>query len=338
MPINRYYRGPVSDHFDGTRFFNPGHPPTDRSLGDLLRWRLLGHHAPWPSHVPGRQVVPAATFDGLRVTMVGHATVLIQAAGLNLLVDPVWAERASPLRWAGPRRVNAPGIALDRLPTIDVVLLTHNHYDHLDIHTLHALWQRDRPRVITPLGNDAVVHRTAPDVVIETADWHDRVDLGDDFVVTLEPANHWSSRRLDDRRMALWCGFVIETPAGCVYDSGDTGYGSGAIFRALKARHPPIDVAIVQIGAYAPRWFMKDQHVDPDEAVQIQIDCGATQALGVHWGTFRLTDEAREAPRDALVAALTRRQRPMDSFVALEPGDVWTKGIGIDARRTTVAA
>ncbi len=324
MTTNRYYRGPPSDHFDGTRFFNPDHPNTDRSLVDLLRWRFDGERSAWPSRVPGRTVVPATRVDGLTVTMVGHATVLIQAAGLNFLVDPVWSDRASPLTWAGPRRVNPPGVALEHLPPIDVVLLTHNHYDHLDIATLRTLWSRHRPRIVAPLGNDAVIHRTAPDIRVETADWGGRVDLGSGFVVWLHPANHWSSRRIDDRRMALWCGFVVETPAGCLYDAGDTGYGSGAIFRAMKDRHPPLDVAILPIGAYAPRWFMQPQHVDPAEAVQIQIDCGARQALGVHWGTFRLTDESRTAPRHALQAELVRRGRPADSFLALEPGDAWT--------------
>lgn len=326
MTTNRYYRGPKSDHFDGTRFFNPDHPPTDRGLGDLLRWRLLGHRAPWPTSVDGRQVVPVPRVDGLRVTMAGHASVLIQAARLNLLVDPVWSRRASPLSWAGPRRVNAPGIAFDALPPIDAVLLTHNHYDHLDLATLDRLLTAHRPRIVAPLGNDAIVRRARPDAVVETADWGGRIALGDGASVTLVRANHWSSRRLDDRRTALWCGFVIETAAGCIYDAGDTGYGNGAIFRALKDAHPPIDVAILPLGAYAPRWFMQAQHVDPAEAVQIREDCGASRALGVHWGTFRLTDESRTAPRDALAAELARRGLPASAFVAMEPGDVWTKG------------
>ena len=331
MTANRYYAGPPGDHFDGTRFFNPGHPETDRGLVDLLRWRLGEKHAHWPTTVPARQVTPERAVAGLRVTMIGHASVLIQAAGRNFLVDPVWVERASPVQWAGPRRVNAPGVALDRLPPIDAVLITHNHYDHLDIATLRRLWDRHRPRVIAPLGNDTLIRRTAPEVRVETADWGDRIDLGDGFVVGLHPANHWSSRRPDDRRMALWCGFVLETPSGCVFDSGDTGYGSGAIFRALKDAWPSIDVAILPIGAYAPRWFMQAQHIDPAEALQIQLDCGAVQALGVHWGTFRLTDEPRNEPRDLLQAALVERARPAASFIAMEPGDVWTKNAGIEA-------
>ena len=166
--VNRYYRGPPSDHFDGHQFFNPRHPSTDRSLLQLLRWRFGGERGAWPVPKPARKVTPERRVHGLRITMIGHATVLIQAAGLNLLVDPVWSERASPFRFAGPKRVNSPGVAFEHLPLIDVVLLTHNHYDHLDMATMQRLWARDRPRIVAPLGNDAVVARTRPEIVVET--------------------------------------------------------------------------------------------------------------------------------------------------------------------------
>lgn len=325
MSVNPYYRGPVSDHFDGLRFFNPGQTATDRSLAALLRWRIGGKRAKWPRSVPAKQVVPAARVDALSVTMVGHATVLIQIAGRNLLVDPVWSERASSLSWAGPRRANPPGIAFDHLPPIDAVLLTHNHYDHLDLATLKRLWAVHRPRVIAPLGNDAVIAAKAPELVVETGDWRDSIDLGGGLVIWLHPANHWSSRSLSDRRMALWSGFVIEAGAGRVYVAGDTGYGDGGIFGEVRTRFGAPDVAILPIGAYAPRWFMKAQHADPVEAVQIMLDCGARQALGVHWGTFNLTDEPRLEPKQRLQAELARRGLAAISFLAFEPGDAWTK-------------
>ncbi len=322
---NRYYHGPPSDHFDGNRFFNPHHPSTDRSFVELLRWRFGGGHERWPTATSARQVVPDIRVDGLRVTLVGHATVLIQASGRNILVDPVWSARASPVRWTGPRRVNTPGVAFKDLPPIDAVLLTHNHYDHLDTSTLKRLWDRGRPRIIAPLGNDGVVTSALPQIDVEARDWHEKADLGDDAVVWLHPANHWSARGVRDRRMALWCGFVIATPAGTIYLSGDTGYGDGQVFRDVKLGYPPTDVAILPIGAYAPRWFMKDQHVDPAEAVQIMLDCGAVQALGVHWGTFPLTDETRLAPREALRAELARLRLDETCFPALEPGETWQR-------------
>jgi len=332
--VNPYYQGPRSDHFDGECFFNPNAPSTDRGFLDLLRWRLSGRRASWNDSFTRREVVPAARVDGLSVTMVGHATVLIQAAGRNILVDPVWSERASPLKWAGPRRVNAPGVPFEHLPPIDVVLLTHNHYDHLDVATLRRIWERDRPRVVAPLGNDAVIARAAPEVVVEARDWRDSVELAPDFRIQLHPANHWSSRTIRDRRMALWCGFLIETPAGTIYVVGDTGYGDGEIFRELTRRQAPIDLAIIPIGAYEPRWFMRDQHVDPAEAVQIMLDCGAAQALGVHWGTFQLTDEPRMAPKEALQEALARHHLSETSFIAMEPGDVWSIPVAAKHRST----
>ncbi len=322
MAGNRYYQGPASDHFDGTRFFNPGQPPTDRSLADLLRWQWGGTRSAWDRPASGTPTVrPATRVDGVAITMVGHASLLIQAVGHNILVDPVWSERASPLRFAGPRRVDPPGIAFADLPPVDTVLLTHNHYDHCDLATLARLAAAHRPRVITPLGNDALI--AAACAGVETGDWGDRFVLAERLAVTLHPAHHWSARRIGDRRMALWCGFVLETPAGAVYLVGDTGYGDGDIFRRVRERFGPPRVAVIPIGAYEPRWFMRGQHVNPDEAVRIMLDCGATQALGVHWGTFQLTDEARLAPLAALDAALAQGGIDPDRFRALRPGDVW---------------
>jgi beta-lactamase superfamily II metal-dependent hydrolase len=170
MTKNQYHSGPVSDHFDGTRFFNPqGAAP--RGLGDLLKWQLGGQRKTWPKSVATIATKPAACVADMTITMVGHATLLIQTAGLNILTDPVWSTRASPLRFAGPKRVAEPGIAFDDLPKIDAVLLSHNHYDHLDIATLHRLHQSHAPEIITPLGNDAIVHAAIPSAKITTRDW-----------------------------------------------------------------------------------------------------------------------------------------------------------------------
>ncbi len=323
MPRNRFYHGPTSDHFDGELFFNPGHPSTDKRVADLLRWRVARGGERWPNSAPGRQVAPDARVDGLRITMVGHASLLIQAAGRNLLVDPVWSDRVSPVSWAGPRRVNAPGIAFEDLPPIDIVLLTHNHYDHMDLATLRRLWDRDRPHLVAPLGNDAVVARAHSEIVVETRDWGDTADLGGGVAARLTPARHWSARSLGDRRMALWCGFAITSSAGVIYLSGDTGYGDGTIFREVGRLFPEIDVAILPIGAYEPRWFMQNQHVNPGEAVQIMLDCGAKQALGMHWGTFPLSDEGRTAPKIALTTSLASRGIEPFRFLAMQPGDQW---------------
>ena len=266
--------------------------------------------------------MPPERAEGLRVCSIGHASLLVQIAGLNLLVDPVWAERASPVSIAGPKRRAAPGIALKSLPPIDAILITHNHYDHLDGPTLARLWQRFRPRVIAPLGNDPIIRHYEPSIRVETYDWGDRVALSGRLTAHLEPAFHWSGRGLRDWRMALWCSFVLTgSGGGVLHHVGDTAYGDGSIFRQVKAKHGPPDVALLPIGAYEPRWFMRAKHIDPWEAVQVMLDCGAAQAFGHHWGTFQLTHEAMDAPVRDLAAALAANGIPPERFRPLLPGE-----------------
>lgn len=322
MARNPYYAGPVSDHFDGRRFYNPGEPDTDRSLSEVLRWRRSIPDNPWPDTVAVTPVVPEARVEGLRVTMVGHATLLIQIAGLNLLTDPVWSDRASPLAFAGPRRVTAPGVRLEDLPPIDAVLLSHNHYDHLDGATLRALHERHAPLIVTPLGNDVIVRRHLPGARIAVGDWGAYFQIGAGAEAHIVPATHWSSRGIRDRRMALWCGFMVRAGGRLVYFAGDTGYGTGNIFRAMREQFGPTDLALIPIGAYDPRWFMAAQHTDPEEAIQIMRDLDARAAVGIHWGTFKLTDEPRDDPAVRLVAGLAARDILSASFIPMRPAEI----------------
>jgi L-ascorbate metabolism protein UlaG (beta-lactamase superfamily) len=323
--VARYHEGPVSDHFDGVRFFDPnGSPPNSRL--NLLRWRLTGKRAEWPERAPGAAPdhPPLRVADASwRITFVGHVTQLLQTAGLNILLDPVWSERASPFTFIGPKRVNDPGIPFDALPPIDVVLVTHNHYDHLDTATLARLAQTHRPRVITPLGNDTIMRAPSPDIRAEAHDWGDRIELGAGCAVTLVPTRHWSARGLFDRNKALWASFVIETPAGRIYYVGDSGYGDGRHFREVRDNHGPIRLACLPIGAYEPRWFMREQHMNPEEAVRAFGDCGAEQAMAHHFGTFQLTDEPYDAPVQALGQARDAAGIAAERFRALKPGEVW---------------
>ena len=259
----------------------------------------------------------------MRITMVGHATMLIQAGGLNLLTDPVWSDRASPLTFAGPKRVNPPGIAFEDLPRIDAVLLTHNHYDHCDLATLKHLSDRDNPLVITPLGNDAIIAGAVRPDRIATGDWHDTIAVGNEASVTFEPCHHWSARGMGDRRMALWAAFAIRTPAGLIHHIGDTGFHDGRPYADFAARHGAPRLSILPIGAYEPRWFMKHQHQDPDEAVEGFRLSGSTHAVGHHWGTFQLTNEPITEPRDRLHAALDRNGIARERFRALLPGEAF---------------
>ena len=323
---NPYYEGPVTDHFDGVRFFVPGQPQ-DKGLTELLRWQLGGGRKDWPELFPSPfRDRPPAESGRLRIAHIGHASLLIQVAGLNVLVDPVYAERASPVSFAGPQRVNPPGIAFEDLPRIHAVLITHNHYDHLDGATLARLWHRDRPRIVAPLGNDAIIRDEDPGIAVETRDWGQAADLGHGITAHLVPAHHWSARGMNDRRMALWCAYALTTPDGVVYHVGDTGFGDGRIFEEVRRRFGRPRLAHLPIGAYEPRWFMRPHHMNPEDAVRALRILDAEQALGHHWGTFRLTNEGVDEPVRELAAALEAAEIPAERFRAMRPGEVWEAG------------
>jgi L-ascorbate metabolism protein UlaG (beta-lactamase superfamily) len=315
----------VSDHFDGTRFFDVnGSAP--RSLADQWRWWRNGEREKWPEWAPSPYSdTPPARVGGpeWRISYVGHASLLIQTAGLNILIDPVWSERCSPVSFAGPKRVNAPGIAFAALPPIDVVLVSHCHYDHLDVETLSRLAAAHPARVVTPLGNDTIMKNHDAAIRAEAYDWHQRIELGPNMSVTLVPTRHWAARGLTDRNKALWASFIIETPAGRIYHVADSGYGDGQHFRDARDRYGPFRLAVLPIGAYEPRWFMRDMHMNPAESVKALRDCGAQFALGHHYGTFQLTDEAIDAPVRALEAARVEAEIEPERFRLLKPGQFW---------------
>jgi L-ascorbate metabolism protein UlaG (beta-lactamase superfamily) len=320
------YPGPLSDHFDGTRFFDP-HGAAPKGFGAILRWQFgQRQRSRWPDRVPSpySDIPPQRVSGGrARFSFVGHASWLIQTADLNILIDPVWSERASPVAFAGPKRVNDPGIPFDRLPPIDVVLVSHGHYDHLDLATLAKLAAKFAPRVVTPLGNEVTMRARNAAIRAEAYDWHQRVEIGGGVAVHLVPTRHWSARGVFDRNKALWASFVIETPAGAIYAVGDSGYGDGGHFRRVREVHGAPRVALLPIGAYEPRWFMRDQHMNPEDAVKALADCGAAMALAHHHGTFQLTDEAIDAPVNDLATALDAAGVARDRFVALKPGQVF---------------
>lgn len=322
---NPYYKGPVSDHFDGLNFYNPnGHPP--KGFVELMKWQMGGGRKKWPEQYPSPfKDKPPKRVDGgnLRVTFVGHATVLLQFDGLNILTDPVWSERCSPVSWAGPKRKNPPGIDFEDLPPIDVVLLSHNHYDHLDLATLSRLHRDHKPLIVTPLGNDTLLMDHDGSFQVAVGDWLDTIELNNQVKVTLEPMHHWSARGVGDRRNALWAAFMVQGPSGNIYHIGDTGFHGGQNYRTVREKYGPIRFAIVPFGAYEPRDFMQHQHQNPDEAVQGHVLCGAEFSLGHHWGTFQLTNESIEDQLSDLNAARLNHGVSEEIFRALQPGQVW---------------
>ena len=320
--MSRYYSGPPSDHFDGERFFGPQRSG-GKGLGSLLKWQLGSKRAKWPRWIENApQPPPPERVDGeaICLTMIGHVSVLIQTAGINILTDPVWSDRASPFQVAGPKRVRAPGIALDALPPIDLILVSHNHYDHLDTTTLDRLVRLFDPEIVTPLGNGTIIRNVAPNARIVEIDWDETAAHGP-LTIEAEPVNHWSARWSTDRNEALWAGMTVHTPGRRIFFNGDSGYAGGWWVDRLMKKHKSVDVSLCPIGAYEPRWFMKAQHVNPDESVQIMKDVGAQQALGVHWGTFVLTDEPLDQPPKDLTTALARHGVAPERFHVFKNGE-----------------
>ena len=293
----------ISDHFDGRRFFNP-HAPQGKSRRDVSRWRRTRQREPWPEHVEDVPLTPPprAARDRIAVTFIGHSTFLVQVGGLCVLTDPIWSDRCSPVSFAGPRRVRPPGQRLDSLPGVDLLLITHNHYDHMDLPTLRKVRGRWQPSTATGLGNARHLAKAGIRSAVEL-DWWQTTELAG-ARVTYVPAQHFSARGLHDRNRSLWGGFVVEAHGAVVYFAGDSGYCP--YFAEIASRFPRIDLALLPIGAYEPRWFMRQHHVNPEEAVQAHLDLQPRRSIGMHFGTFQLTDEAIDAPISALRQAQAR--------------------------------
>lgn len=304
----------MREHHTRNGFRNLGAPATTRRRwGALARW-LLGlsaketpaidpariGKAPMPTAAPDHVLIAAPDPQRLTLTWIGHATFLIQTTGVNILTDPVFSERASPLSRMGPRRHTPPGLALAALPRIDAILISHNHYDHLDRASVQALAARfEHAHFFVPRGLAEWLRRAGIDRVSEH-DWWESTSCTS-LRLHCVPAQHFSGRGLHDRNRSLWCGWIIEAAQGHILFAGDTGYAR--VFAEIGRRFSPLRLALLPIGAYRPRWFMAPMHVDPPEAVRIHADLGARQSIGMHWGTFRLADEPLAEPPAYLAQA-----------------------------------
>jgi L-ascorbate metabolism protein UlaG (beta-lactamase superfamily) len=306
-----------SDHFDGTHFHNIA-PVVPKSLLGVIKWQLQGSRKKWPDWVENQAKAEpraAASEEEVVATFINHATYLLQFQKTNILIDPVFSQRTSPLQWLGPKRVRAPGLLLKDLPRIDLILITHNHYDHMDIPALKELHQKFQAPIVTPLGNASIL-RNEKIHDVEEFDWWESYQ-NDELKVTLTPAQHWSARGVSDRFKALWCGFYIETAKRKIFWAGDTGYGPHFIEIQKKLGTP--DLSFLPIGAYEPRWFMKDMHMNPEDAVRAHLDLKTPLSIGMHFGTFQLTDEALEDPEKALEEA--KKKYRVRNFITLKEGE-----------------
>jgi len=313
---------PVSDHFDGVRFHNPKRVDGPNAL-QLARHIMFGRNGAWPEErlpvEPDLRLDAELAEDEVAVTFVNHATVLIQGFGLTILTDPVWSERVGPFSWAGPPRARTPGVPLEDLPLVDLVLISHNHYDHLDLPTLQALQARDAPEVIVPLGDRGWLMEEGITKVTEL-DWWEAVEFGD-LQVVFAPAQHNSGRRVIDGNASLWGSYVIRRQGKTLYFAGDTAYESH--FREVRERFGPVNLAFLPIGAYAPRESMRRFHMDPADAVLAHRDLQSRTSVAVHYGTFQLTNEDFNQPLIDLKSALQAADDLPGPFVALPEGRTW---------------
>jgi L-ascorbate metabolism protein UlaG (beta-lactamase superfamily) len=262
----------------------------------------------------------ASNRDKTTLTWIGHATVLLQLNGKNILTDPLFSERASPVQWVGPKRVVPPGLSIENLPPIDMVVISHDHYDALDEGSIKKLHERDGGRETTffvPLGLKKWFERRGISRVFEL-DWWDHHEEGD-FRVTAVPVQHWSKRSLFSQNNTLWAGWVVESPNFSFFFVGDSGYTSD--FEEIGRRLGPFDLSAIPVGAYEPRWFMRHHHMAPEEAVQVHLDTGSKKSVGIHWGTFILTDEPLDEPPQKLREAKNEKGVPEEAFVVLKHGE-----------------
>jgi L-ascorbate metabolism protein UlaG (beta-lactamase superfamily) len=325
---------PQHPHHTSNGYANADGSSIGPGLADVIgfywqMWRV--ERKPVPADL--RPIVPDLGYlrdnrEETSLTWITHATTLLQIGGVNVLMDPQFSERASPFTWAGPKRRTQPAMSIAELPPIDVVVISHDHYDHLDQASVKALVAKCDPTFVVPLGVDAIVTDWGARHVV-ALDWWESTHLfattagnerqAGEVDVTLVPAHHWSKRGLFDRNERLWGGFVLKSPQFKAYYSGDTGYAE--IFKEIGQRLGPFDLALLPVGAYEPRDFMKQQHVNPEEAVRIHRDVQAKQSIAVHWGTWDLSLEALDAPRTALPAALDAAGVARDEFALFRLGE-----------------
>ncbi len=319
MGCTSKYKGTTSDHFDGTRFF---HTEKDYTFKELLKWMWTMNPAKWPEWIedPTYALPPESVGKGeLRITHINQATTLIQVDGTNIITDPTWSERSSPVSWAGPKRVRAAGLKMKDLPHIDIILISHDHYDHLDIDSLKQLTKNNSPKIMVGLGVGKLLMSEGLGNVIEMDWWQEQESLTGDLKIVFVPARHNSGRGLFDKNKTLWGGFVIESSGGPIYFAGDTGYGK--FLDSIEDKFGEFRLALLPIGHYEPRWMMQTHHMNPDDAVKLHKHLNVKQSVGIHFATFGgHNDEEVDAHEKDLSVALKK--------YGVADSEFWVLGFG----------
>ena len=299
------------------------YPSKEPSKLDILRWKLFYPAEKWPAYIQNEHKPELPNIikpNEVYVTMINHATLLIQVAGLNIITDPIFSKRASPFNWMGPKRVRAPGLMLKDLPLIDYVMVSHSHYDHMDIPSLKQLAAfKSNPQFLVPLNNAPILKKHGISNVHELA-WWQQMTINAHQSITLVPTHHWSQRTLLDRDRALWGGFLIQSNALKVLFAGDTGFGEGKHFELIHNKMGNLDLCLLPIGSYEPRWFMQYHHMNPEEAVKAHQLLRCKKSIGIHFGTFQLTNEGYNAPVIELNSQLQKHNLSSDDFAAPSNG------------------
>ncbi len=309
-----------SKNFDGEIFYLEGYKKEKKGFLKVLKWRLNNQErAKWPIKVKNKSFpLPQEknAIGELSITFINHATCLIQIDGKNIITDPIWSKRASPVSWAGPKRVRKPGVPFQNLPKIDVILISHNHYDHMDLDTINKIINRDNAKVIFGLGSSYYLNEKSAKNSIEL-DWNQSKNI-DGLEYYFLPSRHWSKRTFNDTNKSLWGAFVIKGVSKKVYFAGDTGYSNH--FKKASKQFNDFDLALIPIGAFEPRWLMKSSHLNPADAMQAHFDLRSKLSVGIHHRTFQLTDEAINEPNLQL-QELIKKKKPTSPFITLAEGE-----------------
>ena len=313
------YKGPKSDHFNGKKFINPNGLQAN---GFASAMKYMRERKPEPyrfnyeTFVRTEAIPERLPKDDIKITFVNHSTFLIQYAGINILTDPIWSFRCSPFQFAGPNRMRPPGVKFEDLPPIDLVLLSHNHYDHFDTNTNKDLIKRDKPHFVVPLGMKKSVNKLGAKQV-DQIDWHEKLTFKN-ISITSAPANHFTSRGLFDRDTTLWCGYILQFGNHKLYFVGDTGYGPN--FKEVGEQYGPMDISLIPIGAYKPEWFMGPIHISPKQAIDVHHDIKSKQSIAMHFGTFPLADDGQGTAEKELIKAMEASNLDPELFIIPDEG------------------